>query len=89
MLERTEAEDGGDALGVAARVICGVRCGRRDGRGLERLLALREGVWGAGRVYRFNRWEGAAWHRGFTVGLAVRAVEEWEALRSSTCLVSD
>ena len=83
VLERTEAD--GDALALAARLIAAARCGVVVGNGylLEKLLMLQkeDGSWEAGVVYRFNRIEGVAWHQGFTVALAVLAIEEWDFLR--------
>lgn len=81
VLERTEAD--GDALALACRVIAAARCGVSDERNLERLLSLQmeDGEWEGGVLYRFNRTEGVAWHQGFTVSLAVLAIEEWDALR--------
>ena len=83
VLERTEAD--GDALALAARLIAAARCGVVVGSGhlLERLLVMQkeDGSWEAGVVYRFNRTEGVAWHQGFTVALAVLAIEEWDFLR--------
>lgn len=81
VLERTEAD--GDALALACRVIATARCGVSDERNLERLLRLQmeDGGWEGGVTYRFNRTEGVAWHQGFTVSLAVLAIEEWDALR--------
>ena len=81
VLERMEAD--GDALGLAARVIAGARCGVRNDAGMAKLLALQrgDGSWDKGVVYRFTRVEGVAWHKGFTVALAVLAIEEWEFLR--------
>ena len=81
VMERMEAD--GDALAVAARVIAAARCGVSDERGLEKLLRSQDedGGWERGVVYRFNRQEGVAWHRGFTVAMAVLAFEEWDFLR--------
>lgn len=81
VLERTEAD--GDALALACRVIAAARCGVQDERNLERLLRLQteDGGWEGGVAYRFNRTEGVAWHQGFTVSLALLAIEEWDGLR--------
>lgn len=82
VLERTEAD--GDALALAARLIAAARCGVvGNGYLLEKLLVLQkeDGSWEAGVVYRFNRTEGVAWHQGFTVALAVLAIEEWDFVR--------
>ena len=81
VLERMEAD--GDALGLAARVIVGARCGVKDNVNMAKLLVLqrRDGSWDKGVVYHFTRVEGVAWHQGFTVALAVLAIEEWDFLR--------
>lgn len=81
VLERTEA--GGDALALASRLIAAARCGVRNDRNMERLLALQreDGSWEAGVVYQFTRVSGVAWHQGLTVSLAVLAIEEWDYLR--------
>ena len=81
VLERMKAA--GDALALAARVIAAARCGVRNDAKMAKLLALQrgDGSWDKGVVYRFTRVEGVAWHQGFTVALAVLAVEEWEFLR--------
>ena len=83
MLERREADCDDDALAFASRVIASARCGMRDDSNLEKLLRLQrdDGSWDAGIVYQFTRKEGVAWHQGFTVAMAVRAIEEWEELR--------
>ena len=81
VLERMEAD--GDALALASRLITAARCGVRDERNMERLLRLQkeDGSWEKGVVYRFNRTQGVAWHQGFTVSLAILAIEEWDFLR--------
>ena len=81
VLERMEA--GGDALALASRLIAAARCGVRNDHVLEKLLALQkeDGSWEAGVVYHFIRLSGVAWHQGFTVSLAVLAIEEWDHLR--------
>ena len=81
VLERMEA--GGDALALASRLIAAARCGVRNDDVLEKLLALQkeDGSWEAGVVYHFIRVSGVAWHQGFTVSLAVLAIEEWDYLR--------
>ena len=81
VLERMEAD--GDALALAARLIAAARCGVRNDTNMAKLLALQrgDGSWDKGVVYRFTRVEGVAWHQGFTVALAVLAIEEWDSLR--------
>lgn len=81
VLERMEA--GGDALALASRLIAAARCGVRNDHVLEKLLALQkeDGSWEAGVVYQFTRVSGVAWHQGFTVSMAILAIEEWDHLR--------
>ena len=81
VLERMEVD--GDALALAGRVIAAARCGVKDDASLAELLALQKanGSWDKGVVYRFTRVEGVAWYLGFTVGMAVLAIEEWDWLR--------
>ena len=72
-----------DALGLACRIIAGARCGLRLDSCLNKLLALQQedGSWPICVLYKFNRRDGVCWHRGLTVAMALRAVEEWESLR--------
>ena len=81
VLERMEAD--GDPLALASRLITAARCGVRNDHNMEKLLALQkeDGSWDAGVVYQFTRVSGLAWHQGFTVSLAVLAIEEWDHLR--------
>lgn len=81
VLERMEAD--GDALALASRLIAAARCGVRNDYNLDNLLTLQkeDGSWEAGVVYQFTRVSGVAWHQGFTVSLAVLAIEEWDNLR--------
>ena len=72
-----------DALGLACRIIAGARCGLRLDSCLNKLLALQQedGSWPICVLYKFNRRDGVCWHRGLTVAMALKAVEEWESLR--------
>ena len=81
VLERMEAD--GDALALAARLIAAARCGVKNDTNMARLLALQrgDGSWDKGVVYQFTRVAGVAWHQGFTVSLAILAIEEWDFLR--------
>ena len=79
--ERMEAD--GDALALALRLIAAARCGVRNEHNMAKLLTLQkeDGSWEAGVVYQFTRVSGVAWHQGFTVSLAVLAIEEWDHRR--------
>ena len=77
-----EADGGAQAL-ATTRLIAAARCGVKNATNMAKLLALqrRDGSWDKGGVDQFTRVEGVAWHQGFTVALAVLAIDGWDFLR--------